>query len=804
MVNYFSNYLPFYAWITQPLYSLLKKETSWNWGEAQHRAFELCKEALGSAPVLGFPISGLGYRLYTDASDYGIGAIVQQVQPIKVKDLKGTKAFDRLKDAYTHKQPIPSLVNSIKHEDSLIPKDLQWNEDFEETTVWIERVLAYWSRLFKQAEKNYSSTEKEALALKEGLVKFQGILEGESIMAITDHSALTWSNTYQGMNKRLSSWGLTYQAYPKMKIIHRAGRVHSNVDPISRLKRRIPFYDSPNYINDPIVELNPQEPIDFYEKYRNKFESMTYYILKSIGSPNTTTVTISKDSISLSYTTSTSLQTLIYMSPEEVIQFVKGYNKDSHFSEVLKASGEINSKFPQYTTREDGIILFNNWTGYSRICVPKSMKFEILKEVHEGITGVAHAGSERTYYRIAQAFYWPRMNQDIRKFVTSCPVCQKTKHKRHLPFGQLQPIPIPDKPFEVVTMDLITDLPECQGNNAIYVMVCKLTKYAFFIPCSTKINEKETAKLFFDTVVSHVGLPTQIISDRDTRWRNDFWKEVCAYMGSKRALTTAYHPQADGQSEILNQTLEVAIRAFSNFDRNNWCTLLPRLSYAYNNTPHTATGQAPSYLLYGFKPKEPLAYLHGENPADITRPTFEELTKDDSKEFIEEFEGIRQAAKDALRRAQVTFEKYYNKSHLPLHLEAGDQVMVNVHSLRLPDVTEGKGKKFTQRYEGPFEVLEKISDVTYRMRIPHTYDIHPVISIAHLEKYIPSPEEFGNREDLVPLRKIDKTTEEFKVIRIVDERTIKKKGKTTKLYKCEWKDYGVTMELQMNGFPEAT
>src|SRR5260370_21855398 len=173
------------------------------------------------------------------------------------------------------------------------------------------------------------------------------------------------------------------------------------------------------------------------------------------------------------------------MRAEEGIQFVKGYNKDSHFSEVLKASGEINSKFPQYTTREDGIILFNNWTGYSRICVPKSMKFEILKEVHEGITGVAHAGSERTYYRIAQAFYWPRLNQDIRKFVTSCPVCQKTKDQRHLPFGQLQPIPIPDKPCEVFTMDIITDLPDCQGHNAIYVMVYNLTPYAYFIPCST-------------------------------------------------------------------------------------------------------------------------------------------------------------------------------------------------------------------------------------------------------------------------------------------------------------------------------
>src|SRR5712664_1522209 len=173
----------------------------------------------------------------------------------------------------------------------------------------------------------------------------------------------------------------------------------------------------------------------------------------------------------------------------------------------------------------------------------------------------------------------------------------------------LQPIPIPNRPFEVVTMDFITDLPKSNGYDAIFVAICKLTKYAFFIPCTTKISESQTAKLFFDNIVCHVGLPIQIISDRDSRWRNDFWKEVCEYMGTKRALTTAHHPQADGQTEILNQTLEVAIRAFINYERDNWSTLLTRISHAYNNTPHTTTGYSPSHLLYGFKPKEPLDFI---------------------------------------------------------------------------------------------------------------------------------------------------------------------------------------------------
>jgi hypothetical protein len=220
MVNYFSNYIPFYAWITKPLYSLLRKNSFWEWTPLHQRSFDLCKEALTSAPVLAFPISALGYRLYTDASNYGIGAVLQQVQPISIKDLKGTRVYNKLKDAYDNKQPIPSLVKSIKEEESNIPTNLKWSDNFEETQVWIERVIAYWSRLLKSAEKNYSSTKKEALALKDALVKFQPTLEGEQIMSITNHSALTWSKTYQNVNQRLMSWGITYAAYPKLKIIH--------------------------------------------------------------------------------------------------------------------------------------------------------------------------------------------------------------------------------------------------------------------------------------------------------------------------------------------------------------------------------------------------------------------------------------------------------------------------------------------------------------------------------------------------------------------------------------------------------
>jgi len=110
----------------------------------------------------------------------------------------------------------------IADKNEICPKASHWSNDFEDTTVFIERVISYWSRLLKSVEKNYSPTEKEALALRDSL-EFQPIIEGESITAITDHSALTWSKTYQGVNQRLAVWGLTFATYPKLKIVHRAG-----------------------------------------------------------------------------------------------------------------------------------------------------------------------------------------------------------------------------------------------------------------------------------------------------------------------------------------------------------------------------------------------------------------------------------------------------------------------------------------------------------------------------------------------------------------------------------------------------
>jgi len=263
-------------------------------------------------------------------------------------------------------------------------------------------------------------------------------------------------------------------------------------------------------------------------------------------------------SVTSNYYTSETYATITSISLDELEKWNKAYASDPFLSKSLKeedAENDFGKKYTQYQVRNNGLIYFEDWNGNHGLVVPESLRVDIMSEIHNTITEVAHGGYAKTYNRIAAVYYWPRMSRDIKRYIGTCDICQKTKPRRHAPVRMLQPIPIPSQPFKVVSMDFIPELPESDGYDNILVIVDKLTKYAIFIPTTTTITEKGTAELFFWHMIAQYGIPRQVISDRDTRWKGEFWKEICDRMGMKRALTTAYHSQADGQTEIMNQTL---------------------------------------------------------------------------------------------------------------------------------------------------------------------------------------------------------------------------------------------------------
>ncbi len=549
MMVYFSSYIPFYAWIAHPLFQLLRKGVIWEWTELHQEAFELCKQALANAPVRGYAKQGFPYRVYTDACDYGLAGILQQIQPVKIRDLQGSKLYERLQSAYKKGEPVPTLVSSISKEFNDVPSARSWEKIFDETTVYVERVIAYWSRVLKSAERNYSPTEHEALALKEALIKFQPYIEGEKILAVTDHAALTWSRTFQNVNRCLLTWGVVFAAFPNLHIVHRAGRVHSNVDPISRLRRRIPPESGP--ISDQVraVDLSHNDMEDplrnMYEELGDRFEEKlltvgTKYIKTEYRiDPSTFSVDLGEVTIENMEGTSCAharlatakhYNILIGVDDHELARWRQAYEEDSLYRDVIASqqdAGVTNPKYPQYFYSDIGLVYFEDGNGNNRLCVPKSLRLEVMSDIHDRLTESAHSGYHKCYNRLASSHYWPGMSRDLKKYISTCDVCQKVKPRRHGPVGLLQPIPIPTRPFEVVSMDFIPELLESSGHDSILVIVDKLTKFGIFIPCNTKITETETAELFFRNVISKFGIPAQIITDRDTRWRNGFWKETC-------------------------------------------------------------------------------------------------------------------------------------------------------------------------------------------------------------------------------------------------------------------------------------
>ena len=259
------------------------------------------------------------------------------------------------------------------------------------------------------AETRYSATEREALAAKESLVHFQPFIEGERILLVTDHSALTWAKTYENANRRLAAWGLVFAAFPEMVIIHRPGRIHSNV----YLTCRIPNFVSP--ARDDLPDLSLLTEHDELQKVWNEFIKDQELVTES------KLVDVEKGKKG---NTSTETHLHIYVKGDLIKRFVEGYTVDKEFSKV----NFDERKYRVYRVADNGLLYFEDADSRLRLCVPNSERSAIVKAIHDEAHEGTHAGWERTLASAREHFYWPRMSSDMKEYVSSCDPCQKIKH----------------------------------------------------------------------------------------------------------------------------------------------------------------------------------------------------------------------------------------------------------------------------------------------------------------------------------------------------------------------------------------
>jgi len=247
------------------------------------------------------------------------------------------------------------------------------------------------------------------------------------------------------------------------------------------------------------------------------------------------------------------------------------------------------------------------WYKGEQLAVPAGVEIrrKCIDLVHSPVY-CGHLGGNRTYEAARQLFWWVGMKEDALAFVTQCGLCQRNKHPTTEPFGFLQPLCVPDFRWDSVSMDFIVQLPMTKnGKDAILVFVDRLSKMVHFPATNTTITAEDTARLFRHEVFRLHGMPRKIISDRDTRFMSAFWQEVCRLLSIQQGLSTAYHPQTDGQTERTNRILEVMLRHYANPTLDDWDEHLDAVEFAVNNAWQEFIRTTPFFLNYGLRPHTP-------------------------------------------------------------------------------------------------------------------------------------------------------------------------------------------------------
>ncbi|CAI7919662.1 unnamed protein product [Closterium sp. NIES-53] len=309
--------------------------------------------------------------------------------------------------------------------------------------------------------------------------------------------------------------------------------------------------------------------------------------------------------------------------------------------------------------------------------------------------------------QLQRYYYWPELLTNVQHHVGSCPTCQVMKSSRKRKAGQLQPIPPPEHAWQQVTMDFVTGLPSNPGgNNTVMVVVDRLTKMAHFAECKKLISAEETARLFIAAVVRLHGIPAAIISDRETKFTSNFWKNLWEQFGTRLQFNSSYSPDTDGQTDRTNQTMEQLIRATCD-DPTTWEQQLPLVDFAYNNATSATAQQSPFYLNYGQNPTVPMT----PSP-DNTTPR--------AQQFVEILQAARTRAVEAIKKGNLIAKRNADRHRRTVTYQSRDYITLDTLNLSLPIVP-----KLRPRYCGPFQISHMITPVTTHLLLPTAWYISP-------------------------------------------------------------------------------
>uniref|UniRef100_A0A8C5PE09 Gypsy retrotransposon integrase-like protein 1 n=1 Tax=Leptobrachium leishanense TaxID=445787 RepID=A0A8C5PE09_9ANUR len=436
--------------------------------------------------------------------------------------------------------------------------------------------------------------------------------------------------------------------------------------------------------------------------------------------------------------------------------------------QFLATYSNTMTKIKQHTSptddppTSDGLLLYED-----RIVVPEEARLEVLALCHDS-PQAGHGGIKKTQNLLRRHFYWPTMNKSAIQYVQACPVCNRSKKCPQKTAGLLQPLLIPDRPWKDLTVDFIVDLPPSQGCTTIMVVVDRLKKMAHFIPAKGLPTAKETAHLFHKEVFRLHGIPTSILSDRGSQFTSRFWRMFCLSLQIKVKLSSAYHPQTNGQTERLNQIVEQYLRCYTCHLQDDWIDLLPAAEFAYNSGTHQSLRESPFFLNYGYHPA-----LLPDLPQIGDVPNVQER--------LERLREGHQRARRLLQQAQDTYKTYADRKRRPSPTySVGQKAWLSTKNLRLTCPT----KKLGPTYIGPFPISAIISPTAIRLQLPDNLRLHPVFHVSLLKLWT-APSAPSQLTIPLPPLQVDGDPE-FEIHRILDSRYQRRQLQ----YLIHWKGYG--------------
>jgi RNase H-like domain found in reverse transcriptase/Integrase zinc binding domain/Reverse transcriptase (RNA-dependent DNA polymerase)/Integrase core domain/Chromo (CHRromatin Organisation MOdifier) domain/gag-polyprotein putative aspartyl protease len=501
-----------------------------------------------------------------------------------------------------------------------------------------------------------------------------------------------------------------------------------------------------------------------------------------------------------------------YLQPVEVLNVTREYEVDPHFMGQIRAGTAADPALaallawdPAANTPEEELnkLVVPRWLeggtleasqgllylreGLSlRLVIPPVpvVITALLMEAHDA-TWAGHLGRDKTLAKLKALFVWQGMYEAVNAYVTSCLACQQSKKSNVQPPGQARMLPIPNQKWESISMDFITGLPPAKsGNDAIWTVVDKLSKRVHFIPIKSTITAVQCAEVFKDNIFKLHGMPRVVLSDRDSKFTSAFWKQFCTIMGIKQVLSTPFHPQTDGQSEVANKSIETMLRAYVDGKQSDWEKYLSLMEFAYNDSVHSGTGFTPFFLEYGVDPLTPLALI---NKAGLQQQT--EGPKGSIHTAVytcTRMQQSLQAAKVAIKQSQSKQQQAIDKRHSSVQFTAGDQVMLATRHLHLPWV--GSSRKLRQPWVGPFTIVSMKGDNAAELELPATMKCHNVQNVSKLKHFHTSPDRFAGRQEVPPATLFEDGHEEFTV-----EEILGKRGKGGRVqYLVKWLGYPVS------------